>query len=84
MQCLTCQYDLSHLPASPAAGVHRYPECGRIFNPEATSTYHEGPVLPLWRRTLLCIGEFIVMFAFVGGMIGLLWKLILFIISWFR
>ena len=41
VRCLSCKYDLTHLPE------HRCPECGREFDPDDSAYKHP------WRRYLL-------------------------------
>lgn len=52
MRCLSCNYDLSNLTTG---GVHRCPECGRIFDAADPQTFAAGPTELGWIARLAVI-----------------------------
>lgn len=59
MQCLSCQYDLSHLTLGESAGgelgVHRCPECGRIFDANDPQTFAKARTRFTWLTALFIL-----------------------------
>ena len=57
MRCLSCHYDLSNL----SAGVHRCPECGRIFDAADPQTFDTDPAHPRWVQWLATLAVIILL-----------------------